>query len=244
MAWRFSESPPATAAPPAPAFAKPAGGALLLPERTMPSGTATASCFSSSCAMLRRLWGQGQKAAMTPTTHSRPVRRQHRGQAQLSALRRSGAGRPTFSTNRRHRRSDQRDRRRPGRRHRWLHISPSSKPIGSGPLGRGHRLRSGCAGSTIIPNGANLTKRWYYTSNLNGKDQHTAQELGSSAGKARRQRGGWFLRCKVLKARNHGRPQQPAATGVLLLARQRTPGPAWLPLRHLRKKKPPASSAA
>jgi len=165
--------------------------------------------------------------------HPRPVRRQHRGQGPSSQpcvrfgleANFSQLASPPI---------DQRDRRPAGPiATGWLHKGPSSSPS-ERPLDRWSPATSGWLGSTTIPTGGAKTYAVVTpaTSTARTSTLPGAKNWDPRLGGPRRGAGSWFARAE----QNHGELSNLQHWRSFLLQQATSPGPAWVPLRHLRKR--------
>jgi len=217
----YTASTAGTAAPPRQPLV-----ALLLPNAC--SGTGLRECFSSSCACsppTGQVHSDDAYKSFAPSTatSTRPSQLSAtafaRAEGQLFHQRRHAdlikdidAGRPATGCSQR----------------------PQLQPSGSGHLDRGHRATKAGAGSTNDPNGEQPHRRCY-TSNLNGKDSTTRQELGSQLEPRQRR---WFLGF-AMPEQNHGRLSN-LQHWLSSFCTGNVTRPAWVPCATY-EKKPPAS---
>jgi len=210
----FQRVTASTAAPPC---TPPSPNPLVVPyflQNDNASGTGYRECFSSSCAMLAAYMG-ARSAAMTPTTSSAPVRRQHRGRkspALQPCVRRAGG---QLFHQRRHRRSDQRDRAGRPVPPAWLHRRaqlPGPRAAATWTWSPPYPKR--VVDPTISTVTANLTQRWLHSNLTTARTQTTAPRTGSPLGPGGKR--GWFLVAWLTQ--NHGPTSATlAGTGCLLL---------------------------
>jgi len=173
MGSAFSASPPP--APPATSLLPTRLVGLLLPERQPPSGTGLPRVLLLEPGHARRLTGsrEGQQRLTPNNSHSRAqiqaTARGHRPSSQPCV--RSGWSQTLFTMDD-HRRSDQRDRRRPPVARLAAQRAPSSSP--SRAAGHWTVVTATKASGWIhtIPTVRQISSVVGYPSNLNGKGQH------------------------------------------------------------------------